>query len=82
MSLSVSPHVAALCYAQRGWPVFPCHGPRGKRRECGRPDCASPGKHPLTRRGLHDATTRRDIVDRWWARWPAANVAIRTGTSS
>ncbi|MGH9185509.1 MAG: bifunctional DNA primase/polymerase, partial [Acidimicrobiales bacterium] len=82
MTVTISPHVAARCYAQHGWPVFPCHGLSNHDCGCGHPDCASPGKHPLTWRGHHDATTRRDVIDRWWSRSPSANVAIATGNRS
>lgn len=41
------------------------------------------GKVPLVKRGLHDATTDRATVERWWNRvWPGANVAVRTGAES
>jgi hypothetical protein len=58
---------AALAYAARGWHVFPCEA-RGKR--------------PLVAHGLNDASTDADQVTAWWRRWPAANVAIVTGTVS
>jgi hypothetical protein len=42
----------------------------------------APGKHPLTRHGLHDATADPGVIRRWWTRWPQANVGIRTGAAS
>lgn len=54
---------AALWYAGLGYPVFPC---------------APSGKTPLTDNGLLAATTDEDTIAAWWARWPTANVAIRT----
>jgi hypothetical protein len=54
----------ALEYAARGWPVLPV---------------AARGKVPLTEHGLKDATVDIEIITRWWARWPDANVGIATG---
>lgn len=58
---------AALYYAARGWPVFPCE-----------PD----GKAPLgalAPHGVKDATTDPARITAWWSRRPDANVAIATG---
>lgn len=79
-----TPAVAALVYARRGWPVFPCHSPSGRSVgcSCGHGDCSSPGKHPRVASGLHAATTESSQIERWWTRWPHANVAIRTGAAS
>ncbi len=58
---------AALEYARRGWPVFPCR----------------PGeKTPPTTHGLRDASIDPDQITEWWRRWPSANVAIATGKAS
>ena len=73
---------AALDYAAHGWAVFPVHGIVDARCGCGTSDCSSPGKHPLTRRGLKDASADAAAVIEWWKRWPTANVALATGRSS
>jgi hypothetical protein len=41
--------------------------------------CDRPAKHPLVRRGLHDATTSPAQLERWWSRWPQANLGLATG---
>ena len=58
---------AALAYARRGVPVFPCE---------------TSAKRPLTRNGHWAATTDPHAIERWWKRWPSANVAIPTGEKS
>jgi hypothetical protein len=55
---------AALAWTARGVGVLPVQ---------------RAGKAPLTRHGVHDASTEPDVLRRWWARWPEANVAIATG---
>ena len=57
---------AALSYAARGWPVFPC-----------KPG----GKTPLTTHGFQDATTDEATIRGWWQSTPAANIGIATGTA-
>jgi len=73
---------AALGYAERGWPVFPCHSVRDGRCTCGDPTCKSQGKHPRVEHGLKGATTAPAIIRSWWVKWPAANIAIVTGAES
>ncbi len=55
---------AALGYARRGWPVFPC-APREKK--------------PLTPHGCRDATVDPEQIRAWWQRWPDANIGLATG---
>lgn len=55
---------AAVSYARRGWPVFPC----------------KPGsKEPATAHGFQDATTDVGPIERFWARRPDMNIGIATG---
>lgn len=52
---------AALWYAERGIPVFPCR---------------VRGKEPLTQHGFHDATTDLEQVRAWWREHPQANIGV------
>jgi hypothetical protein len=77
---------AALGYAARGIPVYPVHWPRpipgraGLACSCRRgPACDRPAKHPLLRHGANDAATDPAQLERWWRRWPQANVGLATG---
>ncbi|MGQ9552978.1 MAG: bifunctional DNA primase/polymerase, partial [Anaerolineae bacterium] len=58
---------AALAYARRGWPVFPC-----------RPK----GKEPLSEHGFKDAATNPATIKAWWSKWPSANIGIPTGAAT
>jgi len=64
--------------------VFPCHTPAPTPGGCScwRADCSSPAKHPRVAGGLTVASIDAATIERWWRRWPAANVAIRTGAVS
>lgn len=73
---------AALAAAAKGLPVFPCHVRTDEGQcSCGKA-CASPAKHPLTRRGLLDASIHPGTVRDWWQRWPWANIGMPTGEPS
>ncbi len=54
---------AALDYAARGWPVFPCHR----------------DKTPATMHGVKDATTDPDRIRRWWTGQPNASIGVACG---
>jgi len=77
---------AALGYAARGIPVYPAHwpcpAPGGASPGCScrhGASCDRPAKHPLVRHGIHDATTNPAQLERWWQRWPQANIGLATG---
>jgi hypothetical protein len=77
----MSPLDAALDYASRGLPVFPVYPlveVRGRfacKCRC-TIRCESPGKHPMTRHGLKDATADAAVVRQRWYCAPDANVGI------
>jgi hypothetical protein len=77
-------HTAALRCVRRGWPVFPAHSVKEGSCTCGREDCPiqTRGKHPRTMNGVKDASTDPAQIDRWWTRWPDANIGIATGEAS
>jgi hypothetical protein len=58
---------AALDYAGRGWPVFPCEV--GGKRPAGK----------LARHGLKDATIDPEVIRAWWSSEPSANIGLVTG---
>ena len=72
----------ALAYAAKGWQVFPLHTIRDGECSCGNTNCDSPGKHPMTKKGLKNATADETQINEWWSKWPEANIGIRTGKES
>ena len=78
----------ALYYARRGWRVFPLHVPDGNGCSCHQGSaCTSIGKHPLDHpedlvNGVLDATADEALIERWWERWPGANIGLATGAVS
>lgn len=51
---------AALEYAARGWPIFPCRS----------------DKKPYTDAGVLEATTSKKQIKEWWTEFPRANIAV------
>lgn len=57
---------AALAYAAKGIPVFPCKS----------------DKAPRVKGGHKAATADADQIRRWWTKWPDASIGIPTGKAS
>jgi putative DNA primase/helicase len=68
---------AALDYAERGWPVFPC-SPRDKRPLVPA-DKDAAGKSIKGTGGLKKASTDADQITAWWMRWPNAMIGVAMG---
>ncbi len=69
---------AALAYAERGWPVFPCN-PRDKTPLLPRDKDPDTGKPIPKSGGVSKASTDAGMIRSWWMKWPKALVAIATG---
>ncbi|MEH3046492.1 phage/plasmid primase, P4 family [Sphingomonas adhaesiva] len=68
---------AALSFARRGWPVFPCR-PSDKSPLLPR-DTDAAGK-PIPRTGgVSKATTHEGQIIAWWKKWPRAMIGIAVG---
>lgn len=69
---------AALGYAARGWPVFPCN-PTNKQ------PLLAADRDPETKKpirgtgGVKKATTDPEQITAWWKKWPHALIGLATG---
>lgn len=68
---------AALHFARRGWPVFPC-SPANKRPLVPR-DKDGAGKPIKGTGGLAKATTDEEQIRAWWRKWPKAMIGVAVG---
>jgi putative DNA primase/helicase len=75
-----TPLDAALAYARRGWPVFPC-SPRDKTPLLPA-DRDEHGQAIRGTGGLKKATINEEQLRAWWRKWPHALPAIATGHPS
>ena len=67
----------ALEYGERGLFILPVWEPVNGICACpAGASCKSPGKHPRTPDGQHDATCDAATIRDWWTRWPTANVGL------
>lgn len=74
---------AALIYADKfSFQVLPLHSIRNEKCTCGHIKCSSPGKHPILQHGVKDSTSNSEEIRSLWAKYPFANIGIRTGKES
>lgn len=78
---------AALQFARRGWPVFPCRERDGepyfvKHPRTGEPVEKTPrAKQPYIATGLKAATTDETRIRAWWREHPDALIGLPTGAN-
>lgn len=68
---------AALLFARRGWPVFPC-SPKNKRPLLAR-DKDAAGKPINGTGGVSKATDDEEQIRAWWRKWPDAMIGLAVG---
>lgn len=64
-----------------GFSLFPLYGIAGGKCTCGKEDCSSAGKHPLTPKGFHNSTKNMDELRKMFPS-DCCNVGIATGEAS
>ena len=72
----------ALRCVARGWRVLPLFEPNPEAPSgcsCSNSACKSPGKHPRTINGVHNASADAAQITGWFERWPTANLGVATG---
>ena len=75
--------VAALAYADMGWPIVLVYGITNDGRcSCGYSSCKSPGKHPRIKDWTNQASCDKATIRKWFDQWPDSNVGILTGAAS
>jgi|SRR5579872_168145 len=78
---------ATLYAKEQKWRVMPiwnitevygermCSCPQGS-------DCHSPGKHPMLKNGVLEASSNTGLIKHWFHKWPTANLALACGIDS
>ena len=70
---------AAIKYTRLKFSVVVLHGVVDGKCTCVRPNCTSPGKHPITAHGVKDATKNVQTIKRLLDKHPDANLGLATG---
>ena len=82
-SPTISRRKQALRHARRGLLVVPMHTIKDGKCSCPKGyACERPGKHPITRHGVNDATTDAEQIAKWWTEHRDANIGIAAGQES
>jgi putative DNA primase/helicase len=71
---------AALSFARRGWPVFPCS--LTNKRPLVPQDRDSAGKPIKGSGGVSKATCDEDQILAWWRKWPKAMIGVSVGKAN
>lgn len=69
-------------YVSLGLNVLIVHGIFEGECTCGKPNCSTPGKHPIHNTGVYGATTDLDWLTDQFEVFPHANIAIAMGRDS
>ncbi|MGW8204390.1 phage/plasmid primase, P4 family [Sphingomonas bisphenolicum] len=70
---------AALSYARKGWPVFPCRERDFEMVTGNGKTMKMKAKAPYGGSGVKDATRDEDVIKGWWKRWPDAMIGLAMG---
>ncbi|WP_161633924.1 phage/plasmid primase, P4 family [Sphingobium sp. C100] len=70
---------AALSYARRGWPVFPCRERDFDLTKGNGETITLKAKAPYGGSGVKDATRDEEVIKAWWRRWPDAMIGLAMG---
>lgn len=70
---------AALSYARRGWPVFPCRERDFEMTKGNGDKLTLKAKAPYSGSGVKDATRDEGVITGWWRRWPDAMIGLAMG---
>ena len=73
LAVDVNPLRFALAYADAGFPVLPCREKPYREKNV---------KSPYLENGLYGATTDREQIKKWWAKWPHALIGVPMGAAS
>jgi putative DNA primase/helicase len=70
---------AALSYARKGWPVFPCRERDFSMVKGNGDTIVLKAKAPYSGSGVKDATRDEEVIKGWWRRWPNAMIGLAMG---